>query len=134
MHKIDQTRIGEHGNCFQASLASILELPLDSVPDFCNEYPDDWLDHFAQWLHDKHGLFPITVYGCSETFEWYANNCLCEGMVPSIDHPGLEHSVVINKGVIVHDPHPSKRSLKLTLKDVKEITLFVAVNPASIAR
>lgn len=36
------------GNCFQASLASILNCPLKVVPDF-NLYGIDWYSHFLEW-------------------------------------------------------------------------------------
>jgi hypothetical protein len=43
MKPVFQTRYGEgRGNCFQAALASILDLELEEVPDFVSAYRDDW--------------------------------------------------------------------------------------------
>lgn len=129
MQPVDQTRIGENGNCFQASIASILELPLEAVPDFCNKYePDEYFRHFAKWLR-KFKLVPATIYRGHPMFDFYFNNCLCEATVASLDHPGLQHSVVVCDGVIVHDPHPSKRSLQLTPDKILEICVFVMQRP-----
>lgn len=50
MKAIDQTTFGKEGNCFAASLASVLELPLDSVPNFCVAYPSDWFAKTNEWL------------------------------------------------------------------------------------
>lgn len=55
MHKVEQTRTGgpdnpdgEHGNCLQAAIASILELPLEIAPDL-SDFPDDWWDTLQEW-------------------------------------------------------------------------------------
>lgn len=58
MKQIKQTKRGSNGNCFQAVLASMLELDLDSVPDFCNLYPNNdgqWFRECNTWLN-KMGL------------------------------------------------------------------------------
>ena len=104
---------------------------MSEVPDFCNVYDDAWEGYFKDWLLARHNLLPVRVYAMSDPFGWLARNCVCEATVDSIDHPGFEHSVVIEYGLITHDPHPSKRSLALTLNDVKDITLFVAMEPAA---
>jgi hypothetical protein len=54
MNRITQTRFGTEGNCFQACIASIMEMPLDEVPDFVNKN-DAWRQAFEIWLQ-KYGL------------------------------------------------------------------------------
>jgi hypothetical protein len=56
MNKIWQTRVfPEKGNCFSACVASILELPIESVPDFDNDIKDDdsWLEKWQIWLRER---------------------------------------------------------------------------------
>ena len=48
MKPVKQTRTGSNGNCFQACVASVLELPLEAVPDFCNGA--DWFLEFSKWI------------------------------------------------------------------------------------
>ena len=47
------------GNCFQACVASIFELPLDMVPHFCQE--EDWYLLFTNWLEENYGLHPLLI-------------------------------------------------------------------------
>ena len=57
MIPIKQTRIHHPGcNCLQASIASVLELPIDAVPDFNNVPSKDspWLSRLDSWLHTKY--------------------------------------------------------------------------------
>jgi len=40
------------GNCFAACVASLLELPLEDVPNFCAMEPHkEWFQRFVEWLH-----------------------------------------------------------------------------------
>ena len=56
MIKIWQTQFGDgNGNCFQACVASILELTLNEVPHFCRDYGKDWVWQTGKWLQ-KWGL------------------------------------------------------------------------------
>lgn len=43
----------ENGNCFSACLASILELPLESVPNFHAMYDNGYMSHVVPWLADR---------------------------------------------------------------------------------
>lgn len=122
MQPIDQTRFGwPGGNCFQAALASILELPLDDVPDFCNDnWQGDWESDLNEWLY-QYGLFSFTVdVGKSEpgSMEWLTDNCYVmaavqsalrkEWTTPNGSKEQALHSVVYHKGKVVHDPNPDK--------------------------
>ncbi|MBK8896577.1 MAG: hypothetical protein IPN66_06925 [Candidatus Competibacteraceae bacterium] len=41
---------GLFGNCLQATLASLLHMPIDEVPHFCKIYPARWQKKLNEWL------------------------------------------------------------------------------------
>lgn len=111
MIPVDQTimhdpEAGAIGNCMQAALASILELPLERVPHFVQLYPDskECGDAMFAWLLQRHVLWmqlsgddpvpddmPCLLYGQSER--------------------GVPHVVVGRGRTVAHDPHPSRAGL-----------------------
>ncbi len=112
MIPIDQTNTSTtSGNCHQASLASILELPLDEVPDFCNLYDDDnWAKEEKIWLKAKFNMWSLTLWAKDFKFK--------EDKIPDTYHlisgkspRDVMHSCVGLSGEIIHDPHPSKKGL-----------------------
>jgi len=134
MKPVDQTRFGEPGgNCFQASLASILELPLEAVPDFCNLGEDDWESGLNEWLN-AFGLFAmhvdVTASG-RELLRWFTDNAVALASVNSITTPGSLHSVVFYKDRVIHDPHPSRAH---TESEPLSFDAFVVVDPAKARR
>ena len=92
------------GNCFAACIASLLELPLDALPNFCAL--EGWREATDRWLGDR-GFFYLDVApgpGFSpETAFGRAGYHIMSGPGPR----GLRHSVVGRAGRMVHDPHPS---------------------------
>lgn len=98
MIPVDQTKFGmPDGNCMAASVASVLELPLETVPNLANL---EWLSILAAFA-DEHGL------------------CLRVSAVPPPgdaiacgDGPrGFQHAVVVRHGQVVHDPHHERAGL-----------------------
>src|SRR5579875_1399637 len=53
MIPIRQTRTGEIGNCFAACLASILEIPLQVVPEFPTGSDEQFFEAAQKWLATK---------------------------------------------------------------------------------
>lgn len=47
-----------HGNCLQAAIASIFELPLDKVPNFM-ERKSDWWDFYQRWLGQTFDVYSL---------------------------------------------------------------------------
>jgi hypothetical protein len=100
---------GIRGDCFRACLASILELPPESVPMAFN--PNGWRGVINAWLAPL-GLF---------YFDIRADDPMCEGLLhaspyhiitgPSPRGGGVRHAVVGHRGVIEHDPHPTRAGL-----------------------
>lgn len=89
-----QSRVGKRGRCFNACLASILELPEASVPDFDE---DDYWQSVDDWL-SKFGLYYRQVPLDIAPVGWHT----VEGTSPR----GGQHAVVGYNGEMVWDPHP----------------------------
>ena len=98
-----QTTFGSgHGNCFAACIASILEVPLSTVPNFCER--KNWREATNDWL-TKFGLFYIDVTLPDDARDEMIR--YCGHHVISGDGPrGLRHAVVGWQGRMVFDPHP----------------------------
>jgi len=102
MIKVKQTILSApKGNCFAACLASILELPIDVVPNFVGDYGENWFIHLVDWLK------PLNL---SVVFLTYDNETeLPRGYsimsVESSNGP-WNHCLVALDGVAVWDPSP----------------------------
>jgi len=115
MKPIDQTTFGDKkGNCLSACLASILELPLDYVPNFCVDYsPESWWGEMQKWLNAR-GVIAIEVELNDHLRMQVVPGmyCVLSGKSPRGE---FDHSVVgWAKGTelfYVHDPHPDHKFL-----------------------
>lgn len=109
MGEISQTIYGEaiapadgiYGNCFQAALASLLNMPLDAVPHFLTFI--DFQGALRLWLGER-GI--ETVRLTTDKIP-AAGSCLVSGNSPR----GLLHVVVAKDGEIVWDPHPDRSGI-----------------------
>ncbi len=99
---------GQNGNCMQACVASLFELPLFTVPHFFegDETPENdhgWVLYYS-WF-EKHGIRPNRVklkdngHGLSPAWDFFH---LAEGT----SKRGTRHCVIRKGFDIVHDPHP----------------------------
>lgn len=113
----------KQGDCFRACIASILELRLEEVPDFCASQ-GDWETNFHQWLAEK-GLSSVEVnLGPDQIIYPVTEGTLCIVSGTTSRHPTRLHSVIgrvtWNKTLkiynearpflmfeFLHDPHPS---------------------------
>lgn len=125
MKPVDQTIFGpELGNCFAACVASVLELPLEDVPNFCEGGDHGWFDRLRAWLRPR-GLWALTCKlggkpGASDG-GWYPEGLhIAGGQSPR--HACL-HAVVARGNEIVHDPHPSRAGV-LSFEDSVVIVLL----------
>ena len=107
MKPVDQTIVAiEDGDCTRACLASILELPIDAVPNFMR---------FPKWFDVMQGFLRSLDYNCygtgfphSHKIREYAIKGFVIASVDSRTFKNTTHSVVVNsKGVCVHDPNPN---------------------------
>ena len=104
----DPARPDVQGNCLQAALASILDLPLVEVPHFVqddHDHPDDpdwhWYSRMLAWLTAR-GLHLRDGDGAPP-----GSLVLALGKSPR----GLGHVVIQRDGETVHDPHPDRSGL-----------------------
>lgn len=124
MLAVDQTQFageGAGGNCVQASLASILNLPLSEVPHFLEvaDRPEEWELAFMDWLEER-GVGFIRREG-----EWiFDGYYLASGPSPR----GVSHMVVYHDGKLAHDPHPSRAGIL----EVKRTWVLAPLDPAAI--
>jgi hypothetical protein len=120
MKPVHQTKYGnEEGNCFAACVASILELPMVQVPDFCANPADDWFTPFEEWLAGR-GLFALTMAPPYTSEERDSMPPL-----PYIAGGGYEgptgngpHAVVHKRGRLLHNPNPTHEGRDLASVDL----------------
>lgn len=128
MKKVFQTIVDpEHGNCEQAVIASLLELPLEEVPNFIEQRKSgEFHQTLIGWLYSK-GYSPTTVgkdrHG-SEKLKEIAKfdggfNGYFYASVISQTFENIYHAVIVDIDLnIVHDPNPNQNALNLTPDDV----------------
>lgn len=117
---VDQTIFADgKGNCLAACVASILDLPIEAVPNFAES---GYFDGLHQWLGER-GLKGVSVRfpdadAAARVYVGYSDDLiLMWGDSPRLDASGKRkgHAVV---GVAygygfraIHDPHPSREGL-----------------------
>jgi len=134
MKKVYQTKfqgidapVGERGNCWQAAVASVLEIPLEEVPDI-QIYGDDmvWFDEFREWLK-QYGLGAIGLStGGNITIQGYH---LIECKSTTLNNGELHVVVGLNEKV-VHDPNPNAT----VVGEVVDYIVFTALNPEMVMK
>ena len=129
MKPVEQTVLGDQGNCFEACVASLLEIPLED----CNIFPDGvgldseadkasgrhWWIVFQEWLRLNHKRHPIYIMFSEMGGDKPKGYSIISGPGPR----GLLHSTVGLDGEVAHDPHPSKAGLV----SVRDYILFIQV-------
>ncbi len=120
MRPTDQTRYGERGNCFSACIASLLEIPIEIVPNFISERHDVPQSALLnQWLAplNLHALY-------CETDIMHPEHAVPDGfyILTGTSPRGRLHVVIAAGKEIVHDPHPSRAGLT-------EVDGFVVILP-----
>lgn len=95
-------KAGIYGNCMQAAVASVLNLPLEAVP------------HFSQFVWWPQAI-ELWARGRGLSSHWHTIEeipdrlCVVGGKSPRGAKGG--HVVVAHRGEIVWDPHPSRDGL-----------------------
>lgn len=124
MKPVDQTKFGfPEGNCFEACVASILEIPIEAVP----RYPDEssWFEFYQDWIK-QFGLTLIDIDGSSGVKpQGYS---IMSGMSP---RGKFMHATVALDGEMVHDPHSDRTGI--VQGGPLEYCLFVVLDAAKYA-
>ncbi len=99
---------GVPGNCFQAAVASLLDLFLDEVPHFLLN-GDSWFADSQKFVHEKTGMhwnYFTAIFPFYKHPQDAPSYVLMDGKSPRGD---FYHVVVADAvtGEMVHDPHPS---------------------------
>ncbi len=135
------------GNCLAAAIASLLELPLEAVPNFCEGNNPDWFADLEDWAFGV-GLRVTTFPGvgwCEINGEGKWTGEVPEGLKVVV-YPGRPrgysilsgksprgpylHSVVAYNGEVVHDPFPAGGGVETE----HDWMIFYPENPATVAR
>lgn len=118
MKPVRQTRFGKgNGNCFNACIATLLNLPIERVDVIWND--ENWLKQLDEILHPIGFCFVEWDFD-NDVKPWHwVGNCY---MIATGDGPrGCKHSVIVHHYinadgkhcVINHwDPHPEDKFLK----------------------
>ena len=109
MIPVDQTKFGESGNCFDACLASILEIGIDKFPNFKGV---GWAKRYNIFLQNNFDMQILSIYSSpdilfSDDGEGINTHHIITGPGPR----GFMHAVVGLNGKMVHDPHPDRSGL-----------------------
>ena len=112
MTPVHQTKFGNAageaaGNCLQAALASLFDLPLDSVPHFVAYSDAQWWAEFNAWLGSRFGLFIVSITREQVPYLDQRGYYIQYGNSPR----GFPHVVIAKDGEMVHDPHPDGTGL-----------------------
>ena len=114
-----------NGNCMQACVASIMEVPLETIPNFMCDGEEFYERNLNAWL--KYQNF-ITIDVVIDKYNTgMLKDCYVIATGESPRSPDLNHAVVYYNGKMVHDPHPDNTGI---IGDPKMYTVFVSRNPA----
>lgn len=123
MTPLDQTIYGNGedggllGNCWQACVASMLDVPLDQVPHFVQDSGENWYNDTRKFVVEHSGMdFGCFVPGFPHHTE-PGNYVIGSGPSPRGD---FLHAVILDgiTGELVHDPHFSRDGLAGPVVDV----------------
>ena len=113
------------GDCFRACVASIFELPLESVPNFWEQTQEgkEFWELNDKWARENLGHVCIP-FEFNDGDTELVKDILCIACAKS-PRGKVDHAVVWKNGLI-HDPHPSRDGLAET---PNTFTLFIPLIP-----
>lgn len=132
-----QQKISEvgSGDCFSACIASLLEMSLESVPNFRREAGQSgcMYDLAETWLKQRFALSLLRIqidYQIIAAFK--GTPCIAAGASPN--RPGGYHAVVgeidcLGNFTMTHDPNPSGKGI---VGEPLILFFLVPMNPASV--
>lgn len=99
----------QKGNCFQAAVASIMELPLDDVPNFIEFEDHEWFEKFIEFLDSR-----SYEYGWHYPHDGQENKgySIGSGISPRATKDcRITHAVICLDGEMVFDVHPDRTGI-----------------------
>lgn len=114
------------GNCFSACLATVLELPIEQVPNFfevAGPQPEKWWAAVRDWLRPR-GWGVLTVGVANGLAEELPGILIISGKTAR----HTDHSTVWKDGVMVHDPYPGGEGLT----DVQCVDLLYPLDASAL--
>lgn len=120
------------GDCFAACIASLLEMPLEEVPNFCAE-GEEWPINAINWYRGQG--FAILEFDYSDQPDSVAiaemkslgGYCIVSGQSSRFD---CLHAVIYKDGELIHDPSPDGGGVK----DIQYVTFLCAHDPSASRR
>lgn len=139
MFKVDQTQFGgkdapaeQQGNCFQACVATLLQIPLEEAFDSRYIEAEDWIGEFNKWL-EPYGLGCVFLYYSEEhplKTTGFKGIAIAELMSATL-YNGERHVVVVRDHLdLLHDPLPGAKEQG----DLQGVYVFSPLEPYKMAR
>lgn len=121
---------GKHGNCMSAVLASLLHIPIETVPTF-GQSPT-WIHELNEWLRPR-GLAYLSLQRPSMLAALEhsgVKGCYHEVAGPSPRMEGVYHACVGLDGAPIFDPMPPGSA---PMRELDTCGLFIAIEPWRVA-
>lgn len=114
----------QQGNCMQACVASLFNVPMGEVPSFAAD--KQWFKAFRGFIRSK-GYEPMSRFKERDS-DIHVPSGL--HLVSGKSSRGCEHMVIYKNGTLFHDPHPSNEGIS----EVLELTMLIPLDPASFTK
>lgn len=126
MKPVMQTKFGmPEGNCFAACLASLLELPIEEIPEFSEKR---WFTEATNWLFSR-GLAIVHIDLLEQGMPFHICPANVYYIASGKSPRGIEHSVIYQGNRFVHDPHPDGTGIE----KVNSLMFLIPRNPMTEA-
>jgi len=118
----------ETGDCYRACVASILEVPIETLPNFMEDGSNHFNEKLETWS-EALGIIILDVIPNEETLELFRDvYWLASGPSPRFEN--TDHAVVYKGKQFIHDPVPDGNGLKeippksFTLFCIKDMKIY----------
>lgn len=99
---------GRPGDCWKTCIASLLELPAESVPHFV-EMGDSWWDATQEFIQTQKADHELRWWEDIAAVDDGGEYLIASGPSP---RGNFQHAVIVDRsGELAHDPHPSRAGL-----------------------
>jgi hypothetical protein len=137
MRPVYQTKFGgsdapeeEQGNCMQACLASIFEIPLEDAPEFTGLINSGaWFTHLQAWLKKRNLTLLMLPAKPVDIPHGFAMAGVLSKTLPK---PEDGHMIVVQNGLPVHDPNPANKDVSPEDYTMTEYWVFTCIDPSKM--